>query len=445
METTGSTPKALKIARATTGSYFYLELRRGVGFDAGLVGNGNVTNGVVVHLASLSDGNSSDLLDMTSSDSFSDPALTVGQTWTDSVSGVSITVNSVSATDASVSVTMGGTPPPTPTPTPSPTAPPTAPPTPPPTAPPSPTPTPVPSCTHVSPLVSLSAPPARVPAGTQLSYTLSVTNRDVSPCTTSAFTVTSTVPAGWTGALTAASLSLAPGASSSTTLKVTSSFTAPNGTYPIGATARNSNAAAASATASSSYIVFTTPGGGGTGGTFSDSFDRADAASLGTSWTAVSGNLVVGGNLLKTRLGATGTNLSFVTALSGATETVEADFTSVDNNLGPKFGIVLRYKDPRNYYLVHRVTGGTSRLYISKIVNGVQTDLAYTSISNPTKKVAFHILGRVTGSTLSLDFGGVNKLNVNDSTFSTGKVGIQVVNNQGNVQQQADNFRATVQ
>ncbi len=65
METTGSTPKALKIPRATTGSYFYLELRRGVGFDAGLVGNGNITNGVVVHLASLSDGNSSDLLDMT--------------------------------------------------------------------------------------------------------------------------------------------------------------------------------------------------------------------------------------------------------------------------------------------------------------------------------------------------------------------------------------------
>ena len=124
---------------------------------------------------------------------------------------------------------------------------------------------------------------------------------------------------------------------------------------------------------------------------------------------------------------------------------MEADFTSVDNNLGPKFGIVLRYQDPRNYYLVHRVTGGSSRLYISKIVNGVQTDLAYTSIGNPTKNVAFHMTGRVTGSTLSLDFGGVNKLNVNDSTFSTGKVGLQIVNNQGNVQQQADNFRATVQ
>ena len=135
----------------------------------------------------------------------------------------------------------------------------------------------------------------------------------------------------------------------------------------------------------------------------------------------------------------------FVTALSGKTQSAEADFTSVDNNLGPRFGIVLRYQDPRNYYLIHRDTGGSSRLYISKIVNGVQTDLAYASLGNPTKNVAFHMLGRVTGTTISLDFGGVNKLNVNDMTFTTGKVGIQLVNNQGTAQQQADNFRATVQ
>ena len=69
-------------------------------------------------------------------------------------------------------------------------------------------------------------------------------------------------------------------------------------------------------------------------------------------------------------------SLSVVSSLSGATETVEADFTSVDNNLGPKFGLVLRYQDPQNYYLIHRVTGGSSLLYISKVVNGVQTDLA---------------------------------------------------------------------
>jgi hypothetical protein len=48
-------------------------------------------------------------------------------------------------------------------------------------------------------------------------------------------------------------------------------------------------------------------------------------------------------------------------ALSGPTETVDADFTSVDNNLNPRFGIVLRYQNPTNYYLIYRQTGGASR------------------------------------------------------------------------------------
>jgi hypothetical protein len=448
-ETSGTSSKALKIARGAGGSYFYVELRRGVGFDAGMAGSSNLMNGVVIHLASLSDPNSSDLLDMTATDTFDDPALTVGQTFTDSTSGVSITVNSISATDASVAVTLGGAPPPTSTPTPTPrvTPPPTATrtPTPPSTPPPTATPTPAPSCTHVNPLVTLvSTHPSAVAAGTLVSYNLSVTNRDVSPCTTSTFTLTSSFPAGWTGTLTSTSLQLPTGATGTTTLRVTSAVTATNGTYAVSATARNSIAPTAFGSGSATYIVDNTAGGG-TGGTFSDNFDRADSLLLGSPWTDVAGNFVVASNKLKTQLGSTGTSLSIVAALSGSTETVEADFTSVDNNLGPKFGLVLRYRDPLNYYLVHRVTGGTSRLYISKIVNGVQTDLANASLANPTKNVAFHIMARVTGTTLSLDFGGVNKINVNDATFATGKVGIQMINNHTTVQQQADNFRATVQ
>ena len=440
METAGSSSKALKIARTGTSSYFYLELRRGIGYDAALVSNSNITNGVVVHLASPSDGNSSDLLDMTATATFSDPALTVGQTFTDSLSGVRITVNAVSATDASVSVTMGGAP--SPTPTPSPSASPSPSPTPTHTA--TPTPTPAPSCTHVSPLVTLTTTQAAgVASGTQVTYTLTVTNRDASPCTTSTFTLTNAVPSGWTGALTAGSLSLAKGATGSTTLKVTSSFSAANGAYTVSATGKNSSATTAAATASSTYTVSNPPGGGGVGGSFNDSFDRTDSTTLGSNWAAADGNFVVAGNVLKTKLGLTGNNLSVVAALSGPTQSVEADFTSVDNNLGPKFGLVLRYQDSHNYYLIHRVTGGSSRLYISKVVNGVQTDLAKVSIGNPTKNVAFHIKGRASGSTLSLDFGGVNKLNFNDATFSSGKVGIQMFNKQTNVQQQADNFQAS--
>src|SRR6185295_16215525 len=111
----------------------------------------------------------------------------------------------------------------------------------------------------------------------------------------------------------------------------------------------------------------------------------------------------------------------------GATQMAEADFTSVDNNLGPRFGIVLRYQDANNYYLIHRRTGGSSLLVISRVVNGVETVLKTLSLANPTKGVAFHIKGRVTGTTLSLDFNGANKINVTDGTFATGKVGVLIL------------------
>jgi hypothetical protein len=57
-------------------------------------------------------------------------------------------------------------------------------------------------------------------------------------------------------------------------------------------------------------------------------------------------------------LGTITTSLAVVSALKGPVETAEADFTSTDNNMGPRFGIVLRYQDSKNYYLIHRRTGG---------------------------------------------------------------------------------------
>ena len=136
--------------------------------------------------------------------------------------------------------------------------------------------------------------------------------------------------------------------------------------------------------------------------------------------------------------------LAAIAALAGATQTVDIDFTSMDSNLGPQFAILLRYQDANNYYLIQRVTGGSSRLYISKVVNGVTTALANVGITNPQKAVSFHMTGRVTGSTLSLDFNGINKLNINDTTFANGHVGFQIYNKNSAVQQEADNFTATV-
>jgi hypothetical protein len=523
-ETTGSSPKALRIPIGTTGSNYYVELRRAIGVDAGLAGNSNVLNGVLIHKASPADSNSSDLLDMTAADtSWMNPALDAGVSFTDSAAKITITPVTVGST-ATVSVTLGATP----------------------------------TCTRANPLVSLSpSQSAGVAAGTVVPFTVSVTNNDNSACAASTFDVTNAAPAGWTGALTSASLSISPGASASTTLQVTSAASAVNGSYTVSATAKNHAATAYSAAASATYVVAnptcapanplvtlspsqsagvaagtpvsftltvtnkdsgpcaaatfdltdTAPAGwtasfsttalslaaGATGSatlqvtspasaangsypvtgtarnraatsyaatgsasylvsnpiggttTFADDFNRPDSTNLGTGWSEVTGNLVVSGGMARNAAGTTGNSMAVATALTGPTQSAEADFTSVDNNLGPRFGIVLRYQDSKNYYLIYRQTGGSSRLLISRFVNGVETILKAASLANPTKGVAFHIKGSVTGTTLSLDFGGVNKVTATDATFATGKVGILIGNNSSTAQQEADNFNATAQ
>ena len=112
-----SVVKALKILQSSTSSsYYYVEYRQPVGFDSFVSGDSDILGGVVVHLASPSNSNSSDLLDMTPSSpsSFNHPALVVGQSYKDSSAGVTITPISASSTGASVQVTFGSSTVPTP-------------------------------------------------------------------------------------------------------------------------------------------------------------------------------------------------------------------------------------------------------------------------------------------------------------------------------------------
>jgi hypothetical protein len=529
-ETVGAGPKALKIPIGTTGNYYYVEWRRPAGFDAGLSGNPNVMNGVVLHQASPSNGDSSKLLDMTATSSWSDPALIVGQSFTDAAALITITPISITSTNALVTVSMGSS-----------------------------------GCTRANPTIALSpTPSAGVAAGTAVSFTATVTNNDTAGCGASTFDLTDTVPAGWSATLASTALALSPGTSGSTTLQVTSTATATSGSYPVNATAKNRGATSYQASATATYVVSTatcaranptvtlaaptlpaagvvagtpvsynvsvtnkdssacaastfdltssvpsgwtataaspalslspgasssttlqvtspTPTASGTytinataknrgatsylasasatytvsstadsiTGSFSDNFDRADSTTtIGATWSIGAGKFVISGNKLK-NAPQVGNAVAVVSALTGATQTAGADFTSVDNNLGPRFGIVLRYKDSKNYYLIYRQTGGSSRLLISKFVNGVETVLKYASVSNPAKNVPFRITGRITGSTLSLDFAGVtNKVTVTDSagTFATGKAGIMIgPGGSSTFQQVADNFTATME
>jgi hypothetical protein len=223
-------PKALKILKSVDSSgrrtYYYLEARRAIGFDAGLASNTNVMNGVLVHLGTESSGNSSYLLDMTpATSSWTDPALTAGQTYSDPDAGVTITVLSVDNTGATVSVTLagGGTA----------------------------------SCIRANPSVTLTPASQTVAAGGSATHTVTVTNTDSSACTASSFNLTSSMPTGLSGTFGAPTLNLSPGSSSSTTLQVAAASSLAAGSYAFNITAKNGAATSYTKTASGSENVVT--------------------------------------------------------------------------------------------------------------------------------------------------------------------------------------------
>jgi hypothetical protein len=226
-ETAGTNPKALKIPKSTDSStgrktWYYVEYRQPVGFDSFLSGNANVLNGVVIHLGTDSNPDSSYLLDLTpETSSWNDPALVLGQSFTDANAGVIITPVSMTASSASVQVSM----------------------------------TPQP-CVRANPTVTVSPSQSQwVPAGTTVNYTISVTNTDGSGCPSSTFALANAVPAGWTAVLGTPSLPLSPGAKGSAGLQVTSPGGTPDGFYQLTQAASNTAAPTYQGATQSTYVV----------------------------------------------------------------------------------------------------------------------------------------------------------------------------------------------
>jgi hypothetical protein len=231
-EPVGSGTKALKVLKftnPTTGiSYnYYVEYRQPVGLDSFITSlpSQNITNGVVIHLVQDSDPNSNELLDITPQSSslydWNDVALTVGATYSDPDAGVTITLQSVSSNGATVSVGISQ-----------------------------------PSCVHAVPSISISpSQPSAVPAGTTLSYTVTVTDNDSSSCGASTFNFQPAIAYGWNDTLSNSQLTLSPGATSSVTLAVTSASNSNVGTNPVNVKATSTADFVYSATVSATYSV----------------------------------------------------------------------------------------------------------------------------------------------------------------------------------------------
>jgi hypothetical protein len=220
-------PKALKILKETNPStgkqtWYYVEYRQPIGFDSFLSTNNNVRNGVLIHSGSESSGNSSNLLDMTPTDSdWYNPALVVGQNFSDPDVGVTITPLWANSTGVAVDVSFIAQ-----------------------------------ACRHAAPTVVVAPAQSQwAEAGAAVTYTVSVTNNDGTGCTASDFTLQPAAPSGWTATFSSSTLTINPGSSASTMLTVTSPPSAADGFYTIGVEALHSAEAVPEGLTVAAYVV----------------------------------------------------------------------------------------------------------------------------------------------------------------------------------------------
>ena len=158
---------------------------------------------------------------------------------------------------------------------------------------------------------------------------------------------------------------------------------------------------------------------------FTDTFDRPNSPVLGNGWSVLAGSLMLQAGEARNQSTST-FSLAVQPGLVGATQTVAASFASTNNNTGPRFGVVVRYQNPQNYYICYRQVGGSSVLRIAKVQNGVETVLKSVGIGNPALNAFSTLSCQASGSTLTLLIDGVTKRSTIDGTFSTGRVGYTI-------------------
>lgn len=114
-------------------------------------------------------------------------------------------------------------------------------------------------CEQASPAVSVSPASQTGSAGEGLNYTVSVENMSTAACSSSTFTMSASVPQGWSSNFNPPSMSLNSGETASVNWSVTSDAQTPEDTYEITATAENGNEPAFSNSANAIYTVNNSP------------------------------------------------------------------------------------------------------------------------------------------------------------------------------------------
>ncbi len=232
-------PSTIKIPRGVdpvTGldSWFYIEYRQAQGFDSFLSDRsyryfrGDVTDGVIVRVATEGDANSSHLLHLKTDSQYRevygrndwyDPAMPVGGSYTDPVSGVTLSLISAANGIAEVNVSFSS-----------------------------------PVCTTNSPsLFAETLTPSSVNAGEQVQYLLTITNNNSVSCNNAAYNISAVLADAWQA--NNEQISLSSGESGQVVVSVTSPAEATTGAYTIPMIAENIEQADSSSMASVSYTI----------------------------------------------------------------------------------------------------------------------------------------------------------------------------------------------
>ncbi len=206
----GTATQVLRIVKPDTSEVYYVSFRQALGVDANLPAT--FQNTVSVHRA-IGTGK-------LPARTYLLQTLGAGGSFVDSINGIQIVNQGVAGNTATVGVSFSGG-----------------------------------TCERVAPTVAVNPASASGSAGGAVSYGVTVTNNNTAACGTGSFALQQTLPSGFSGSFSATALSLAPGASASTTWQVRSASTAADATYTLDVIA--GDGAGAATTSHASYIVAT--------------------------------------------------------------------------------------------------------------------------------------------------------------------------------------------
>ena len=206
-----TSPQVLRLAKTDTAEKYYVSLRAPMNLDAAL--GASYQNTVGIHRAAGTLPTRTYLLQN----------LAAGQTFSDTTNGITVTNQGVSNGIATVGVAFLGA-----------------------------------TCTRAQPLVSVTPASQTAGPGATLAYAVKVTNQSSAACAPSSFAMSQTLPAGFSGSFSNASLTIAPGANASSTWSVTSPSSATDATYTLTAGATD-GASGNMASVHASDIVYTDP------------------------------------------------------------------------------------------------------------------------------------------------------------------------------------------